>query len=211
MRVAVLGQRSFGAAVVAELHTRGHDVVVVSPLNRTDRGHWDRTHVEAHKRGLSWSPSGTFGPESAANVDLIVAAHSHDFIGAKTRAATRFGAVGFHPSLLPRHRGRDAVRWTVAMRDPIAGGSVYQLDDGVDTGPVLAQEFVHVDPSWDHHDLWSVLFPLGVEMLGRAVSSFEFGGGPTLSKQDERFATWEPSWERPRLHRPELIGLPSGG
>ena len=44
------------------------------------------------------------------------AAHSHDFIGRKTRALSRLGALGYHPSLLPLHRGRDAIRWAVHMR-----------------------------------------------------------------------------------------------
>lgn len=208
MKILVCGQRSFGAAVVGRLCDAGHDVSVVSPWHRTDGGRWDRTHVEAHKRGLSWSPSGTLSPETAAGTDLIVAAHSHDFIGRLTREAAKYGAIGFHPSLLPRHRGRDAVRWAIHMGDPVTGGTVYQLDDGVDTGPVLLQYFRHVAPNWDHHDLWRELFPLGVDMLAQAVELIALDGGFLgWSDQDEQFATWEPSWERPRLHRPELLAL----
>jgi len=72
-------------------------------------------------------------------VDLILYAHSHDFIGAATRGKTRLGAMGYHPSLLPLHRGRDAVCWTLRMGDKVAGGSVYWLTDVVDGGPIAAQ------------------------------------------------------------------------
>jgi methionyl-tRNA formyltransferase len=46
--------------------------------------------------------------DAAAGVDLIIAAHSHDFIGRPHAAQGKLGAIGYHPSLLPLHRGRDA-------------------------------------------------------------------------------------------------------
>lgn len=211
MNVVVCGQRGFGAAVVAALAEDGHRVAkVLSPAYRTNGRHWDPTHLEAHKRGLSWAESGTLRAESLPDeVDLIVAAHSHDFIGARTRAKARYGAIGYHPSLLPRHRGRDAVRWTVAMKEPVTGGTVYQLDDGVDTGPIWAQDWCHVREGWSASDLWrEALFPMGVRLL-RSVVDWGVGdnGVRPLYEQDESLATWEPSWERPRLYKPELKEL----
>lgn len=43
-------------------------------------------------------------------------------------------AVGYHPSLLPRYRGCNAVKWTVCFGDTVAGGTVYELDEKVDGG-----------------------------------------------------------------------------
>lgn len=142
-------------------------------------------------------------------VDLIVAAHAHHFISERTRGRARFGAIGFHPSLLPRHRGREAVRWTVAMRDPVAGATVYWLDEKTDGGPVLAQRFVHVGRGWDYHDLWRVLFPIGIDMVSEAVAAVASGRAPACP-QDEAFATWEPSFDVPRLRRPELVQICGG-
>lgn len=207
MRVILSGQRSFGAAVLQRL-MKAHDVtLVVAP------GAEDRLAIEANKRGLLWSPSTVFDSEVARahDADVLVAAHSHAFIGRKTRAAVDW-AIGYHPSLLPRHRGRDAVRWTVKMGDPIAGGSVYVLTDNVDGGPIVCQDWCHVDPAWDHHALWRErLFPMGVDLLEAACARIE-DEGPSMAvtPQDEKYASWEPSWEREPIHRPELWELPSG-
>lgn len=205
MRVILAGQRSFGLAVLEALEAAGHDVAGVWAPER------DPLSARAARKGLLVPASGrTPGDVADADVDLFVAAHSHDFISAKARAATRLGGVGYHPSLLPRHRGRDAVRWTIHMGDPIAGGSVYWLTDNVDGGPLAAQEFVHVVPGWTASDLWrEALFPLGVELLLRVLHVAD-RGVLTEVPQDERAATWEPSWERPPLFRPDLTQIGSG-
>ena len=111
------------------------------------------------------------------------------------------GGLAYHPSLLPRHRGRDAVRWTIAMREPIAGGSVYWMDEGADTGPIEAQGWCHVLPGEDAAALWRrELAPMGVRLLVQAVSRLAGGKKPLAVPQDERVATGEPAFTRQRLN-----------
>ncbi|QSB13104.1 hypothetical protein JQS43_15815 [Natronosporangium hydrolyticum] len=50
-----------------------------------------------------------------------------------------FGTVNIHPSLLPRYRGPAPVHWAIRNGDPETGVTVHRVDDGVDTGPILAQ------------------------------------------------------------------------
>ena len=208
MRVLLAGQRSFGAAALRMLDDRPDVVVVgvVAPVG-------DRTATLANERALLCHESLSEQLVRGTGAELIVCAHSHAFVGARSGAAARVGAIGFHPSLLPRHRGRDAVRWTIAMGDPVAGGSVYWLTDNVDGGPIAAQEHCLVPPGIDHHQLWrELLFPMGVRLLARAVTDL-VAGRMVQQPQDERCATWEPSWDRPPVWRPELPelgGMPDG-
>ena len=169
MNIVLAGTRSFGCAVLDRLQEEGHWVeAVVAPLG-------DRLHARARDQGLTvWDDFGS-NLLSFDGVDLIVAAHSHAYIGKRTRNKTTLGAVGFHPSLLPRHRGRDAVRWTIKMGDPVAGGSVYWLTDNVDCGPIAAQRHLLVDPAWTHHDLWAKLFPIGVDLISETLADLKGG------------------------------------
>ena len=99
-----------------------------------------------------------------------MAAHSHDFISRAVRNRLSIGAIGYHPSLLPLHRGRDAVRWTIRMGDRIAGGTVFWLSDTVDGGPVAIQDWCFVRPEDTAQSLWRrELFPMGVRLLSRVV------------------------------------------
>ena len=130
------------------------------------------------------------------DVDLIVAAHSHDFITEPTRSRTKYGAIGYHPSLLPLHRGKDAIVWTIRMGDKVTGGSVYWLSETMDGGPIAAQEHVFVLPGDTPEELWRRdLAPLGVKLLRKAC--VDIANGHLIKQaQNENIATSEPSIKR---------------
>lgn len=202
MRIALAGQRSFGAAVLTALIEDGHDIAqVFAPLG-------DRLDFLARQRGMD-TRDRLVADALASDLDLIVCAHAHVFVSEAARNRTQLGGIGYHPSLLPRHRGRDAVRWTVHMRDPIAGGSVYWLSNATDGGPIAAADWLHVRPEWDHHDLWQALFPMGVSLLRRVLRDLD-NGLLVRVEQDAACATWEPSWDRPPVERPDLPQLTAG-
>jgi methionyl-tRNA formyltransferase len=54
-------------------------------------------------------------------------------------AAPRLGVLGAHPTLLPVGRGRASIPWAIVKRLPHTGVTLFQLDSGVDTGPILEQ------------------------------------------------------------------------
>lgn len=219
MRVLLSGQKSFGAAVLRALAGDGHDICAVfSPRERggdDERAKWDDPlRAAAIELGIGWLDASVLRAENVpAGTDIIVAAHSHAFVGASTRNATKYGAVGYHPSLLPLHRGRDAVKWAIRMRDRVTGGTVYWLTNGVDAGPIAAQQVCFVRPRDTHAELWSRdLFPIGVRLLRRVLADVA-AGRIVRVPQIEECATWEPSIGRQPLFRPELPQLPasSGG
>jgi methionyl-tRNA formyltransferase len=132
--------------------------------------------------------------------DLAVSAHMHRFVPGPVRAHFRLGVLAYHPSLLPAHRGRDAVRWAIHMRERVTGGTVYWMDDGADTGPVEAQGFCHILPGETPAELWRrELAPLGLRLLTETVARLANGETPRKFPQDERVATFEPSFDVPKL------------
>jgi methionyl-tRNA formyltransferase len=215
MKIYLAGQKAFGAAVFELMSAAGHEIVQVSAPTMASNGLLpDRLRDAAGKAGVPWLEAGRLTALNFPDgVDLIVCAHSHDFIGRKTRAKARLGAVGYHPSLLPRHRGRDAVRWAIHMGDAVTGGTVYWLNDNVDAGDIAAQEHVFIARDDTPETLWRrALMPLGVKLLGRVVRDVA-SGLIVRRPQDAEFATWEPSWSRAPVARPdlELLGaLPAG-
>lgn len=205
MIVHLAGSRSFGAAVLAALLDSSHAVQGVTSPADTPRGP-DRLTLAAERANLPTAP--TISPDRVAGAQVILAAHSHAFVGQRTRAAVEH-ALGYHPSLLPLHRGRDAIRWTIRDRDRITGGSVYHLTDRIDAGPLAAQDYVHVRPDDTPDTLWRRdLAPLGVRLLLQVLTDLDHGL-VVAQPQDEALATWEPAVNPPRLHRPELTALPS--
>lgn len=202
MKIALVGQRSFGAEALRALNEISTVKQVFAPVG-------DRLDFEARRLGIE-THERLVADALAPRLDLIVCAHAHVFVSEKARARPALGAIGYHPSLLPRHRGRDAVRWTIHMGDPVAGGSVYWLTNHVDGGPIAAADFVHVRPGMTASELWrDHLFPMGVRLLCRVIRDLH-EGRMVKAPQDPACATWEPSWDRPPIERPDLLQLTDG-
>lgn len=207
MNVFVCGQKSFGRAVLKGLLDAGHTVTGVCPAPQEK--HKDKMVGYALLKGIP-----VFGDLDAltadsipGGTDLIVSAHSWWMISQKAIERCSYGGIGFHPSLLPRHRGQDAVRWAVHMGDAITGMTIYSLSGDVcDGGDILMQKPVFIAPGWSYHQLWNAMFPEAVRMVVDAVGIIERGEAE-WTRQDDRFATYEPSWNRPRLKRNDLIRL----
>ena len=135
----------------------------------------------------------------ADDCDVLLLANYTRLLKPPDRALPRIGALCFHPSVLPRHRGRDAVYWTVKMDDPTCGVSWFWIDGGIDTGDVAATVEVARPPESRPRELYEdVLVPLGEMLLDGLLGQFTRGVYSRFV-QDERFATYEPPRPRPAV------------
>jgi len=132
--------------------------------------------------------------EIAQHTDLIVTAHSHARIAREALAAAKLGGIGYHPSLLPRHRGIAAIEWTIREGDPIAGGTVYHLADRMDAGAIAAQDWCFVRKGETARELWErALAPLGQRLLAEVIDYAKANHALPAKPQDEQFATQAPA------------------
>lgn len=212
LRVYLCGQGYFGQEAMRLLVDRPDcDVVGVSSPPETRGGREDRLWRLAGLEGIPRLAAGELRSHLLPpGTDLIVCAHSHDYLGRPTRNAARLGAIGYHPSLLPLHRGRDAIRWAIRDRDRVTGGTAYWFNDTIDGGPIAAQDWCFIRPDDDAESLWRrELQPMGLRLLGRTINDIASG---TLVRipQDRRLATWEPAMGAPPLFRPELPQIGGG-
>ena len=102
--------------------------------------------------------------------------------------ACRFGALGMHPTLLPQGRGRAAIPWAILKRLHRTGVTLFQIDDGVDTGPILDQVIVPLTPHIDATELYARIEAAHVHLMRAAVPKLNSGTLVTRA-QDERDAT----------------------
>jgi methionyl-tRNA formyltransferase len=193
LKCALVGSRYFGATVLEALRREpGVEFTgVVAPAAD------DRLALAAQAAGLPLhvmtNPKIVPGEAIAEGTDLIVAAHTHARVSNEALARSRLGGVGYHPSLLPRHRGIAAVEWTILEGDAIAGGSVYHLADGWDAGAVAAQDWCFVLKGEDARGLWErALAPMGLSLLARVVGHARDHGALPAHTQDPRFASKAP-------------------
>jgi methionyl-tRNA formyltransferase len=202
MRIVLFGQAAFGEKVLERLIGRKEDVIGVC-IPPDPPGAKNPMKEMAEKAGIPvFQPKRMKGPEAfeaykGLKPDLNVLAFVTEMIPPAILDHPRHGSIQYHPSLLPRHRGKSAINWAVIRGEKRTGLSIFWVDAGIDTGPILLQKEVEIDPEDTTGSLYfNKLFPLGVDALVEALDLIKSGKAPRIF-QDESQATYEPPCEEP--------------
>lgn len=189
-KVMIVGQKWLAAEVFKLCQELGIEVVAVASPSIDDR-------LAIVASGLMIpvivEPRCLKAHHIPTDVDLLICAHAHCFIASAARAVTKLGAIGYHPSLLPRHRGRDAIHWVIHMGERITGGTVYWLTDKADAGAIAAQDWCWVRGNDTSDSLWRrELAPMGLTLFRQVLVDL-LAGRIVAEEQDNTLSTWEPA------------------
>ena len=97
--------------------------------------------------------------------DVMVVAAYGMLLPSQVLSIPRLGCINIHPSLLPRWRGAAPIQRSIYAGDTITGVTIMQMDQGLDTGPILLQKRYVMDPDETSQTLHDVLAKLGGEAL----------------------------------------------
>src|SRR6266436_3091565 len=163
MRITLVGSRHFGVTTLNMLRQHGVEIVRIVVADGEDR-----LAAAARAAGIEVSvqadPKLVEAKEIAEGTDLIVTAHSHARISKEALAAAKLGGIGYHPSLLPRHRGIAAEEWCFVRKGETA------------------------------RELWErALAPLGQKLLAEVIDYARIHKTLPARPQDEQFATKAPA------------------
>ena len=103
----------------------------------------------------------------------------------------RLGCLNVHPSLLPANRGPDPLFWTFYDGQHETGVTIHMMDEGLDTGPIVAQERVTVPDGVTYAQLEAECAALGGKLLVRSLWQL-YHGTATLTPQDETKSSYLP-------------------
>lgn len=195
MRIVIVGQGPFGERVLEALLRKGEEVVgVFSPPDK--RG--EPLRVLAEKSGIpAFQPRLMKDPEVEEDYlmlrpDLAILAFVTDILPEKILNIPILGTICYHPSLLPRHRGASAINWAIIQGETRTGLTIFWVDRGIDTGPILLQKEVEIEPDETTGSLYfNKLFPMGIEAIAEAVELIKNGKAPRIPQDDSK-ATYEP-------------------
>ena len=110
--------------------------------------------------------------------DLALVIGWSQICGEGFRGIPRLGTVGFHPALLPRLRGRAVIPWTIILGETSSASTLFWIDEGTDTGPILLQRRFDLGPDETSATLYARHVRNLVEMVPEAVEMVERGTAP---------------------------------
>lgn len=102
-----------------------------------------------------------------------------------------YGCVNVHASLLPRHRGAAPVAAAILAGDEKTGITMMKMDPGLDTGPILAQRSIAIQPAHTGGTLTAALAELGATLISDTLPEY-LSGAISPQPQDEAYATYAP-------------------
>ena len=127
--------------------------------------------------------------------------------------APRRGSINVHASLLPRYRGAAPIQWAIMRGETVTGITTFQMDEGMDTGPMLLSESVGIDPEETAGELAGRLAALGADVIVETLARLD---ELTPEPQPPEGATLAPrlrrtdgylDWQRPAR---ELVNVVRG-
>ncbi|MFN8640791.1 MAG: formyltransferase family protein [Candidatus Binatia bacterium] len=169
MRIVLLGQAAFAERVLDGLRAKGHEIVAAycppdQPGARTDpfAARADALGIPL-RRHKSLKGEAVAAEVVACRADLGVLAYVTQIVPPAVFGAPRLGSICFHPSLLPRYRGGSAIPWQIIKGETRTGVSVFWVDPGIDTGPILLQREAVIGADDTAASLYyNTLFELGI-------------------------------------------------
>jgi methionyl-tRNA formyltransferase len=110
--------------------------------------------------------------------------------------APRLGCLNIHASLLPRWRGAAPIQYAIWKGDERSGVGIMQMEEGLDTGPVLAQRAVPIRPETTARSLHDELSALGAALVVEVLQKLAAGEKLVPTPQDDRAATYAPMLDK---------------
>ena len=195
MKVVFMGTPEIALPVLDGLVSSGHEVMAVytrpdRPAGRGMKLMQPATKIYAEAKGIRvLQPTNLSSQRVAQELGLlepkamIVAAFGRKIPVTLSRLAP-LGAINIHPSLLPKYRGPSPVITTVLEGDALTGVTVMAIDEGMDTGPILAQQETPVLRGETAGDLTRRLFERGADLLTKTLPLLEKGSITPIQQKD---------------------------
>jgi methionyl-tRNA formyltransferase len=195
MRLGVAATPEVAIPTLEWLHSSKHtiELIITQPDKPAGRGRvltqspvadWAEQHkIEVVKPASSTELNGVID-----NLDCVITIGYGVLLPQAVLDLPRHGFLNLHFSLLPQYRGAAPAQYALLHGVEKTGVTVFQLDKGMDTGPILSQIEVGIDPQWRSFELLKVLAERGVEAVDQALEMIAQEKSPTPQTGTPSFA-----------------------
>ncbi|KPK71283.1 hypothetical protein AMJ82_01330 [candidate division TA06 bacterium SM23_40] len=205
MRIVFMGSPAFALPSLKRLAQSRHSVVLVVTQPDRPRGRGRRVGAPPVKEAAESSGIPVMQPEDPnaeevrgrieeANADLGVVVAYGQFLKRALRSLFPYGCINVHPSLLPKFRGADPIRWAIYAGEKETGVTTIFVSDKMDAGDIILQRTVRIAEFETFGELSERLAAVGSEVLLETVDAIERNEA-TRTAQDYEDATYAPKFK----------------
>lgn len=198
MKIIFMGTPDFAAHVLKKLAESKHEIKLVVTKPDCYRGKNKSSYSEVKEVALEYNLP-LYQPEKIKDTDAVSRLYEYkpdvivviaygQMLSKDILTLPSYGCVNVHASLLPKYRGAAPIQWAVLNGDEVTGVTTMRMDEGMDTGDIIMQSEVRLDPKETSGTLFDRLMDEGGELLLKTLDELE-AGTATFTKQDEDKAT----------------------
>ncbi len=212
LRVVFMGTPDFSVPSLARLVNDGHDIAAVytqPPRAAGRRGLEERkspVHEFAQAQGLDVRTPVSLKPEqehdafAALKADVAVVIAYGLLLPKPVLEAPRFGCLNVHASLLPRWRGAAPIQRAIMAGDSETGVAIMQMEQGLDTGPVVHEVRTSMDDRTTAQALHDELAQSGAAAMSQVLAQLEADGSLQAVEQAENGITYAAKITKQEAH-----------
>ena len=194
MRIVFMGTPDFAVGALQALVEAGHQVVAVVTQPDKPKGRGKEMQVTpvkacAMKHNIPvFQPAKVKTPEAVEilrgyEAELFVVAAFGQILSKEILDMPKFGCINIHASLLPKYRGAAPIQWAIILGEKETGVTLMQMDEGLDTGAMLAKCVVPIEATDTGESLFDKLALAGAKLLIDTLPAVEAG---TLNPQPQK-------------------------
>ena len=203
MKIVFMGTPDFAVPALKKLAADGHEIALVVTKPDAMKGRGNKVQASAVKECALALSLPVSQPEKvkgntafieqlqALAPDAVVVIAYGKILPKEILEIPPHGCLNVHGSILPRHRGAAPIQWTILAGDEEGGVSIMRMDEGMDTGDVLAESRVPVD-AHNAEELFDILSVKGADLIAETLAKIEAGEQITAVPQEDALATYAP-------------------
>lgn len=195
MKVVYMGTPDFAVGALEAIWAAGHEVtaVVTQPDRQKGRGkevQFSPVKECAVAHGIPvLQPVRIKTPEAVAELkqyeaDIFVVAAFGQILSKEILEMPKYGCINIHASLLPKYRGAAPIQWAVINGEKVSGVTIMQMNEGLDTGDILFQREVVLEPKETGESLFNKLADLGAGLVVEALEKIASGDISPIPQED---------------------------
>ncbi len=197
MRIIFMGTPDFAVGTLAAIKEAGHDIALVvtqpdKPKGRSGRLQMSDVKEYAVAHGLEvYQPEKIKTPEAVARLkeyapELIVVAAFGQILSKEILDMPEYGCINVHASLLPRWRGASPIQSAILEGDSKTGVTIQQMGEGLDTGDILSQSSIVIEPTDTGGSLFDKLAHIGATLATRTIDDIANGRIQAVPQEEEK-------------------------
>ena len=201
-----MGTPDFAVPCLEKLYENDYNICAVftnpdKPKGRSQELSQSPVKEKALELGLKVIQPSTLKSENIIKIvldlapDMIVVVAYCKILPKQILNIPRYGCINVHGSLLPKYRGAAPIQWSVINGDEMTGVTTMYMNEGLDTGDIILQSLVRIDPNETSGELFDRLCEVGAELLIDTIGRIERRSAPRI-RQDDELSSYAPMLDK---------------